>query len=91
MAEDAERINLAAELIAVRATLQVLVAVLESSGAPGLIEAVREGINNTIRGDALVLPEAVATRDIYVKDIREYALQIISEVRGMVPPPKAQG
>jgi hypothetical protein len=83
----AEPVNLAAELIAVRATLQVLVAVLEQSGAPGLIEAVRDGINNTIQGDNIVLPAAVATRDIYVKDIREYALQIISETRAMAPPP----
>jgi hypothetical protein len=82
---DAEPINLAAELIAVRATLQVLIAVLETAGAPGLIEAVREGIKNTIDGDALVLPASVAQRDIWVKDIRAYALQIISETRAMVP------
>jgi hypothetical protein len=82
----AEPINLSAELIAVRATLQVLIAVLEKSGAPGLIEALREQTNNIIQGDALVLPASVAQKDIFVKDIREYALQIIAETRAMAPP-----
>ncbi len=81
-----EPINLAAELIAVRATLQVLIAVLERAGAPGLIEALREQTQHIISGDALVLPAAVATRDIYAKDIRDYALQIIAETRAMAPP-----
>ncbi len=88
--EDDERMNLTAELIAVRATLQVVIAVLERSGAPGLIEAVRQGIVNVIQGDAQVLPASVAGRDLYVKDIRDYSLQIISEVRNMVPPPTAE-
>jgi hypothetical protein len=84
MAEDTR--NLAIELIAMRATLQVVIATLERSGAPGLIEAVRVNINNTIQGDNLVLPASVAGKDVWVKDIRDYALQIIAETRTMAPP-----
>jgi hypothetical protein len=80
-----EPINLAAELIAVRATLQVLIAVLDRAGAPGLIEALREQTQNIISGNALVLPAAVATRDIYASDILAYSLQIIAETRAMAP------
>jgi hypothetical protein len=78
--------NLAAELVAMRATVQVLIAVLETSGAPGLIEAVRTGINNTVQGDALVLPATATSREIYVKDIRDYALKILSETQSLAHP-----
>jgi hypothetical protein len=84
MADDTR--NLAIELIAMRATLQVMIATLERSGAPGLIEAIRGNIGNIIQGEALVLPASVAGRDVYVQEIREYALQIIAEVRTMAPP-----
>jgi hypothetical protein len=88
MAEDSR--NLAIELIAMRATLQVVLATLERSGAPGLIEAVRVNINNTIQGDNIVLPASIAGKDVWVKDIREYALQIVAEARAMAPPTEAE-
>jgi hypothetical protein len=84
MADDTR--NLAIELIAMRATVQVMIATLERSGAPGLIEAIRGTIGQIIQGDALVLPASVAGRDVYVDEIRAYALQIIAEVRTMAPP-----
>ena len=84
MAEDTR--NLAIELIAMRATVQVMIATLERSGAPGLIEAIRFNMGTIIQGDALVLPASVAGRDVFVNEIREYALQIIAETRAMAPP-----
>jgi hypothetical protein len=84
MADDTR--NLAIELIAMRATVQVMIATLERSGAPGLIEAIRSNIGQIIQGEALVLPASVAGRDVFVQEIREYALQIISEARAMAPP-----